>query len=466
MGNIVCGSHMNGQIGAAFTPGSTRGPIIGCSSHWATAAPQLGSLATALLRPHYRVLYPLRFCGPTRLSGAGGGSAMNSSSSASCGQPAKQSGLKPPAKISRPCSVAPKPSLPAAATPRASEYLTPFTDYNHYTGFFSPQPPLSWRGVHSRSNTAGKQQSTLRNGIRLPVAILLLHCGIQLLANSSHHHAIVGATVAERLVCSPPTKAIRVLSPVQVTPNFRMWGSCRAMPLVGGFSRGALVSPALSFRHCSILNSITFIGSQDLDVKSRPNIFISLYRPGEQAPDHASQSLAKAKWDKPPWEPCVQGQEARKRYGRHYHALLAPHRSYAQGVQCFRRDAVLCKLDLCGVRIMLHDEARAKCDEGHIRRECTCRAETLFREVLTVLVTCMCHLLSHVSRVVMLRPGRLAALRGVQGGGSVPIRHLRRPGWTADRRSAHARHAGRGRCEGVANDVSAHPEPRPTPSAT
>ncbi|KAJ8868955.1 hypothetical protein PR048_030496, partial [Dryococelus australis] len=42
----------------------------------------------------------------------------------------------------------------------------------------------------------------------------------------------------------------------------------------------------------------------------------------------------------------VQGQEARERYGRQLHARLAPHRSYAQGVQCFRRNAVLYQLDL------------------------------------------------------------------------------------------------------------------------
>ncbi|KAJ8867547.1 hypothetical protein PR048_031349 [Dryococelus australis] len=59
----------------------------------------------------------------------------------------------------------------------------------------------------------------------------------------------------------------------RVTPDFRMWESCRTMPLVGGFSRGSPVSPAPSFRRCSILTSITLIGSQDLDVKSRPNPF-------------------------------------------------------------------------------------------------------------------------------------------------------------------------------------------------
>ncbi|KAJ8885723.1 hypothetical protein PR048_011921 [Dryococelus australis] len=53
---------------------------------------------------------------------------------------------------------------------------------------------------------------------------------------------------------------------------------CWTVPLVGGFPRGSPVSPALSFRHCYILILITLIGSQDLDVKSRPNLFThSLY---------------------------------------------------------------------------------------------------------------------------------------------------------------------------------------------
>ncbi|KAJ8884776.1 hypothetical protein PR048_010972 [Dryococelus australis] len=45
------------------------------------------------------------------------------------------------------------------------------------------------------------------------------------------------------------------------------------MPLVGGFYLGSPISPALSFRCCSILASITLIGSQDLAVKSHPNLF-------------------------------------------------------------------------------------------------------------------------------------------------------------------------------------------------
>ncbi|KAJ8869005.1 hypothetical protein PR048_030551, partial [Dryococelus australis] len=57
------------------------------------------------------------------------------------------------------------------------------------------------------------------------------------------------------------------------TPDFRMSESCRTTPLVGGFSWGSPVSPAFSFRRCSIITSIIPIGSQDLDVKSRPNLF-------------------------------------------------------------------------------------------------------------------------------------------------------------------------------------------------
>ncbi|KAJ8883253.1 hypothetical protein PR048_015095 [Dryococelus australis] len=45
------------------------------------------------------------------------------------------------------------------------------------------------------------------------------------------------------------------------------------MPLVGGFSRGSPVYPTLSFRSCSILASVPLIGSEDLDVKGRPNVF-------------------------------------------------------------------------------------------------------------------------------------------------------------------------------------------------
>ncbi|KAJ8880056.1 hypothetical protein PR048_020679 [Dryococelus australis] len=57
------------------------------------------------------------------------------------------------------------------------------------------------------------------------------------------------------------------------SPDLRVWESCRTMPLVIGFSRESPVSPAPSFRHCSLLTSIALIGSEDISVKSRPNLF-------------------------------------------------------------------------------------------------------------------------------------------------------------------------------------------------
>ncbi|KAJ8865733.1 hypothetical protein PR048_033254 [Dryococelus australis] len=53
--------------------------------------------------------------------------------------------------------------------------------------------------------------------------------------------------------------------PGRDSPDFRMWESCRTMPLVSGFSRGTPVPPGLLFRRCSILTSMTLVGSQDHD---------------------------------------------------------------------------------------------------------------------------------------------------------------------------------------------------------
>ncbi|KAJ8894043.1 hypothetical protein PR048_006653 [Dryococelus australis] len=79
--------------------------------------------------------------------------------------------------------------------------------------------------------------------------------------------------VTERLARSPPTRANPVQAPAG-SPDFRKWESCRMMPLVGGFSHKSPVSPTPSFRRCSIFTSITLIGSQELAVKSRRNLFI------------------------------------------------------------------------------------------------------------------------------------------------------------------------------------------------
>ncbi|KAJ8868471.1 hypothetical protein PR048_029999 [Dryococelus australis] len=74
-----------------------------------------------------------------------------------------------------------------------------------------------------------------------------------------------GASVAERLACSPPTKAIRAHSPagsLRIVARGNRAGRCRWSAC---FSRGSPVTPTPSFRRCSILISITLIGSQDLD---------------------------------------------------------------------------------------------------------------------------------------------------------------------------------------------------------
>ncbi|KAJ8884207.1 hypothetical protein PR048_016064 [Dryococelus australis] len=54
-----------------------------------------------------------------------------------------------------------------------------------------------------------------------------------------------------------------------VVHTFRMWESCRTIPVAGEFSRGSPTPSVLAFRRCSILTCFTLIGSQDLDVKSR-----------------------------------------------------------------------------------------------------------------------------------------------------------------------------------------------------
>ncbi|KAJ8897567.1 hypothetical protein PR048_002916 [Dryococelus australis] len=62
----------------------------------------------------------------------------------------------------------------------------------------------------------------------------------------------LGAEVAERLACSPPTKPNRAQSPAGSLPDFCTWESFPTMSLVGGFFRASPVSPALSFGRCSI----------------------------------------------------------------------------------------------------------------------------------------------------------------------------------------------------------------------
>ncbi|KAJ8871711.1 hypothetical protein PR048_028042 [Dryococelus australis] len=90
---------------------------------------------------------------------------------------------------------------------------------------------------------------------------------------SSRHHLqlLIEACTTVRLLASHQCKPGSI-------PDFCMWELCRTMPLVGRFSQRPPVSPALSLRRRSILTSITLIGSEDLAVKSSPNLFThSLY---------------------------------------------------------------------------------------------------------------------------------------------------------------------------------------------
>ncbi|KAJ8869236.1 hypothetical protein PR048_030808 [Dryococelus australis] len=63
--------------------------------------------------------------------------------------------------------------------------------------------------------------------------------------HDSHLRISGGPAGANRLATVPPP------TPAGSLPDFRVWESCRMMPVVGGFSRGYPVSPNLAFRLCS-----------------------------------------------------------------------------------------------------------------------------------------------------------------------------------------------------------------------
>ncbi|KAJ8882556.1 hypothetical protein PR048_014367 [Dryococelus australis] len=109
-------------------------------------------------------------------------------------------------------------------------------------------------------------------------------------------------TVAERLARSPPTKANRGSIPGR-------WESCQTMPLAGGFSRGSPVSPAPSFRRHSIFTSITIIGSQDLAVKSDPNLFTRSANCDSRKYSYGVHLSVKDKWFRDVYSSLCGGEE-------------------------------------------------------------------------------------------------------------------------------------------------------------
>ncbi|KAJ8874223.1 hypothetical protein PR048_025065 [Dryococelus australis] len=82
----------------------------------------------------------------------------------------------------------------------------------------------------------------------------------------------LGAAVAERLTCSPPTKANMSF------PGLRKWESWRMTPLAGVFSRGSPVTTPLYSGAAPFSPHFTLLGFRDLVVKSRPNISTKLER--------------------------------------------------------------------------------------------------------------------------------------------------------------------------------------------
>ncbi|KAJ8883012.1 hypothetical protein PR048_014851 [Dryococelus australis] len=131
-----------------------------------------------------------------------------------------------------------------------------------------------WRGTVLRQSLFAARlpatDTTEIDHTPIPPPRPLLHTGAQSVICSLTHFYGIGRqantgkkSFVERLARSPPTKANRVQYPAG-SPDLRKWESCRTMPFVGGFSREFPVSHAPSFQRCSILISITLIGSQDL----------------------------------------------------------------------------------------------------------------------------------------------------------------------------------------------------------
>ncbi|KAJ8869910.1 hypothetical protein PR048_028919 [Dryococelus australis] len=149
----------------------------------------------------------------------------------------------------------------------------------------SELPPIGSHGVrHLLENGVQLSPSTVTADYQCAVDIgVFVHKTVE---SSLHVVLLINAAISllallhQRSPSPIPGRSDRLLAshqgdlgliPGRLTPDLRVWESCRTMPLVDGFSRG---SPAPSARRCSVLTSITLIGSQDLDVTSRPNIFI------------------------------------------------------------------------------------------------------------------------------------------------------------------------------------------------
>ncbi|KAJ8869273.1 hypothetical protein PR048_030845 [Dryococelus australis] len=136
---------------------------------------------------------------------------------------------------------------------------------------FRPSPPEQTRDRDShesaratRRRRARTQLTSLSNGLPWhPTTTRRLHLSLDysvkiyyLRLLAAYIRSLDYSVKSTTLDYSPLTLANRVTYPARTALDFRMWELCRTMPLVGGFSRGSLVSPAPSFQRCSISASL------------------------------------------------------------------------------------------------------------------------------------------------------------------------------------------------------------------
>ncbi|KAJ8888696.1 hypothetical protein PR048_008188 [Dryococelus australis] len=121
----------------------------------------------------------------------------------------------------------------------ATLYQRPSTDAEAQTRLVFPPQPTNYRVIcNLRALLLCRRRNECRDGS-------LMH---------AVHYRVLPRNPLD---CSPPTKANRVQSLSGSLPEFHMWESCWTMPPASKFFfSGFPVSPALSFRRCTILTSL------------------------------------------------------------------------------------------------------------------------------------------------------------------------------------------------------------------
>ncbi|KAJ8867543.1 hypothetical protein PR048_031345 [Dryococelus australis] len=156
----------------------------------------------------------------------------------------------------------------AHAGKMASSLANNMSEHRSSTGAWSAEGVLIFGGTTQNSAASARLlRDSCADSLHVSKLTQLLKIGntpVQL-HYSGRAQVPDGAAVAERLACLPPTKAIRVQSPagsLRIFARGDRAGRCR-------WSTGLL---GCLLGRCSMLTSVTLVGSQDLDVKSRPNL--------------------------------------------------------------------------------------------------------------------------------------------------------------------------------------------------